>query len=52
VLASSNEQHRRILSAVREGDAPRAARAMTEHLQGTERVLAGLLPGDENRAAS
>jgi GntR family transcriptional regulator, transcriptional repressor for pyruvate dehydrogenase complex len=46
VLASSNEQHRRVLSAVRERDAPRAARAMTEHLQGTERVLAGLLPGD------
>lgn len=45
VLASSNEQHRRILAAVREGDAPRASRAMTEHLQGTERVLAGLLPG-------
>jgi DNA-binding FadR family transcriptional regulator len=45
VLASSNAQHRRILAAVREHDAPRAARAMTEHLQGTERVLAGLLPG-------
>src|SRR6202162_5260575 len=45
VLASSNEQHRRILAAVRERDAPRAVRAMTEHLQGTERVLAGLLPG-------
>jgi GntR family transcriptional repressor for pyruvate dehydrogenase complex len=45
VLASSNEQHRRILAAVREGDAPRASRTMTEHLQGTERVLAGLLPG-------
>ncbi len=44
VLASSNEQHRRILAAVRERDAPRAVRAMTEHLQGTERVLAGLLP--------
>jgi GntR family transcriptional repressor for pyruvate dehydrogenase complex len=45
VLASSNEQHRRILAAVREGDAPRASRTMAEHLQGTERVLAGLLPG-------
>jgi GntR family transcriptional regulator, transcriptional repressor for pyruvate dehydrogenase complex len=44
VLASSNEQHRRILSAVRERDAVRATRAMSEHLQGTERVLAGLLP--------
>ncbi|HEY1451735.1 MAG TPA: FCD domain-containing protein [Solirubrobacteraceae bacterium] len=45
VLASSNEQHRRILAAVREHDPVRAARAMLEHLQGTERVLAGLLPG-------
>jgi GntR family transcriptional regulator, transcriptional repressor for pyruvate dehydrogenase complex len=45
VLASSNEQHRRIVAAVRDRDAVRAAGAMTEHLQGTERVLAGLLPG-------
>jgi GntR family transcriptional regulator, transcriptional repressor for pyruvate dehydrogenase complex len=45
VLASSNEQHRRVLAAVREHDPARAARAMVEHLQGTERVLAGLLPG-------
>jgi DNA-binding FadR family transcriptional regulator len=45
VLASSNAQHRRLLAAVRKRDAMRAARAMTEHLQGTEHVLAGLLPG-------
>jgi GntR family transcriptional regulator, transcriptional repressor for pyruvate dehydrogenase complex len=45
VLTSSNTQHRRLLVAVREGDAMRAVRAMTEHLQGTEHVLAGLLPG-------
>jgi DNA-binding FadR family transcriptional regulator len=45
VLASSNAQHRRLLAAVRERDAQRAVRAMTEHLQGTEHVLAGLLPG-------
>jgi DNA-binding FadR family transcriptional regulator len=44
VLASSNAQHRRLLGAVREGDAMRAARVMAEHLQGTEHVLAGLLP--------
>jgi GntR family transcriptional repressor for pyruvate dehydrogenase complex len=44
VLASSNEQHRRLLSAVREGDSMRAALAVTDHLQGTEHVLAGLLP--------
>ena len=45
VLASSNAQHRRLLAAVREGDSMRAAQVMTEHLQGTEHVLAGLLPG-------
>jgi DNA-binding FadR family transcriptional regulator len=45
ILASSNAQHRRLLAAVRERDAMRAARVMSEHLQGTEHVLAGLLPG-------
>jgi GntR family transcriptional repressor for pyruvate dehydrogenase complex len=45
VLASSNAQHRRLLAAVREGDTLRAVRAMIDHLQGTEHVLAGLLPG-------
>ncbi len=45
VLASSNAQHRRLLAAVREGDAMRAAKVMADHLQGTEHVLAGLLPG-------
>jgi GntR family transcriptional regulator, transcriptional repressor for pyruvate dehydrogenase complex len=44
VLESSNTQHRRLLAAVRERDAMRAARMMTEHLQGTEHILAGLLP--------
>jgi GntR family transcriptional repressor for pyruvate dehydrogenase complex len=44
VLASSNAQHRRLLAAVRKGDALRAVKTMTEHLQGTEHVLAGLLP--------
>jgi GntR family transcriptional repressor for pyruvate dehydrogenase complex len=44
VLASSNAQHRRLLVALRERDAARAVRAMTEHLQGTEHILAGLLP--------
>jgi GntR family transcriptional regulator, transcriptional repressor for pyruvate dehydrogenase complex len=44
VLASSNAQHRRLLAAVRERDAMRAARVMAEHLHGTEHILAGLLP--------
>jgi len=38
-------QHRRMLAAVRERDSMRAARLMSEHLQGTEHILAGLLPG-------
>ena len=45
VLASSNAQHRRLLAAIRERDAMRAAAVMAEHLKGTEHVLAGLLPG-------
>jgi GntR family transcriptional regulator, transcriptional repressor for pyruvate dehydrogenase complex len=45
VLASSNAQHRRLLAAVRERDAMRAARVVSEHLRGTEQILAGLLPG-------
>jgi GntR family transcriptional repressor for pyruvate dehydrogenase complex len=44
VLASSNAQHRRLLAAVRDGDPSRAMRAMLDHLEGTEHVLAGLLP--------
>jgi len=44
VLSSSNAQHRRLLAAVRERDGMRAVRAMAEHLEGTEHVLAGLLP--------
>jgi GntR family transcriptional repressor for pyruvate dehydrogenase complex len=44
VLSSSNAQHRRLLAAVRARDEMRAARVITEHLQATEHVLAGLLP--------
>jgi len=44
VLASSNAQHRRLLAAVRERDGMRAARVMSEHLRGTQQILAGLLP--------
>ena len=34
VLASSNLQHRQLLAAVRAGDVERAARIVTEHLEG------------------
>lgn len=44
VLGSSNAQHRRLLSAIRQRDDCAAAREMTEHLRATEQVLAGLLP--------
>ena len=44
VLASSNAQHRSLLAAVRERDGRRAMEVMAHHLQGTEHVLAGLLP--------
>ncbi len=44
VLASSNAQHGRLLTAIRRRDEAGAAREMTEHLRGTEHVLAGLLP--------
>jgi GntR family transcriptional regulator, transcriptional repressor for pyruvate dehydrogenase complex len=44
VLGSANEQHRRLVAAVRRQDPLAAAREMTEHIHGTEHVLAGLLP--------
>jgi GntR family transcriptional repressor for pyruvate dehydrogenase complex len=44
VLDSANSQHRRVLGALRRQDESAAAREMTEHLRGTEHVLAGLLP--------
>jgi DNA-binding FadR family transcriptional regulator len=44
VLAWSNAQHARLLASVERHDAHAAVRVMTEHLHGTEHVLAGLLP--------
>jgi len=44
VLAQSNEQHRRLVKALRKGDGGRAVRITREHLEGTEHILAGLLP--------
>ena len=44
VLDSANDQHRRLVGALRRHDEALAARVMTEHLRGTEHVLAGLLP--------
>lgn len=44
VLARSNEQHGRLVKALRKGDGARAVRLMREHTEGTEHILAGLLP--------
>jgi DNA-binding FadR family transcriptional regulator len=45
VLDWANAQHRRLVGALRQHDRDGAARIITEHLHGTEHVLAGLLPG-------
>jgi GntR family transcriptional regulator, transcriptional repressor for pyruvate dehydrogenase complex len=44
VLTRSNEQHARLVMALRKGDGPRAVREMRKHTEGTEHILAGLLP--------
>jgi GntR family transcriptional repressor for pyruvate dehydrogenase complex len=44
VLTSSNEQHERLVKALRKGDAEKAVRQMREHTEATEHILAGLLP--------
>jgi GntR family transcriptional repressor for pyruvate dehydrogenase complex len=44
LLAWTNQQHAKMLGAVRKRDPDRAMRIMAEHLKGTEHVLAGLLP--------
>jgi GntR family transcriptional repressor for pyruvate dehydrogenase complex len=44
VLTISNEQHAKLLKALRKGDGAKAAKLMREHTEGTEHILAGLLP--------
>jgi GntR family transcriptional regulator, transcriptional repressor for pyruvate dehydrogenase complex len=44
VLGRSNDQHRRLATLLRRGDASRAVRLMREHIEGTEHILTGLLP--------
>jgi GntR family transcriptional regulator, transcriptional repressor for pyruvate dehydrogenase complex len=44
VLARSNEQHGHLVKALRKGDAGRAVKLVREHTEGTEHILAGLLP--------
>jgi DNA-binding FadR family transcriptional regulator len=44
VLQRSNAQHAKLVALLERGDAGKAARLVRDHLQGTERVLAGLMP--------
>jgi DNA-binding GntR family transcriptional regulator len=44
VLTHSNAQHRSLVGLLRRGDATRAVGLMREHIEGTEHILAGLLP--------
>jgi DNA-binding FadR family transcriptional regulator len=45
VLRSANQQHERIVEALRHHDGTRAARTLAEQARATEQILAGLLPG-------
>ncbi len=45
VLAHANAQHARLLAAMRARDVGATVQTMTDHLQGTQHILAGLLPG-------
>jgi GntR family transcriptional repressor for pyruvate dehydrogenase complex len=44
VLTRSNDQHRRLVALMRKGDRGRAIALMRGHIEGTEHILAGLLP--------
>ena len=44
VLARSNDQHRRLVGTLSQGDSARAVREIREHLEGTEHILFGLMP--------
>ena len=43
VLTQSNEQHRRLVKLLREGDRARAVWLTRRHIEGTEHILAGLM---------
>jgi GntR family transcriptional regulator, transcriptional repressor for pyruvate dehydrogenase complex len=44
VLTHSNAQHRRLVGLLRRGQASRAVGVIREHIEGTEHIIAGLLP--------
>jgi GntR family transcriptional repressor for pyruvate dehydrogenase complex len=45
VLRHSNADHRRLIDALTRRDAARATRVVRRHLDGTEHILSGLMPG-------
>jgi DNA-binding FadR family transcriptional regulator len=44
VLLHANEQHRRLVGMLRRGEALRAMQLVREHIEGTEHIIAGLIP--------
>jgi DNA-binding FadR family transcriptional regulator len=50
VLSHSNAQHRKLVALLRRGDTARAVRLMREHCEGTEHILAALMPEPPGRA--
>ena len=44
VLTRSNDQHRRLVGLLRKGDGAGAVDLVRRHIEGTEHILAGLLP--------
>ena len=45
VLTRSNAQHGRLVDLMQKAQTPRAVKLMRQHIEGTEHILAGLLPG-------
>jgi DNA-binding FadR family transcriptional regulator len=48
VLTHSNDQHRRLVGLLRKADATRAVKLIRRHIEGTEHILAGLMPRTVN----
>jgi GntR family transcriptional repressor for pyruvate dehydrogenase complex len=46
VLSHSNAEHARLVDALAAHDGPLALKILRAHLEGTEHILAGLMPGD------
>jgi DNA-binding FadR family transcriptional regulator len=51
VLSRSNAQHKRLVTLLRRQDVGRAVRLMREHCEGTEHILAGLMPDAPDQRA-